>query len=145
MSTNRKCQVCQKEASKKCSRCSLAWYCTVECQRTDWKQHKSVCNSEFQSNQYELHKKAFDAIIEKYNLKTEKRSSEIAELLTNGTDGVNAPEFAEKFGMEVQEAVVFLEWIKVGINFKAQAIDTAKQAGFSDIAKKAKKGGKQKR
>mmetsp|Transcript_23669 Transcript_23669/g.65707 ORF Transcript_23669/g.65707 Transcript_23669/m.65707 type:complete len:140 (-) Transcript_23669:1046-1465(-) len=139
MSVKRKCQACQKEASKKCSRCNLAWYCSVECQKKDWKKHRSVCNSEFQSNQYELHKKAFDAIIEKYNLKTEKRSSEIAELLTNGTDGVNAAEFAEKFGMEVQEAVVFLEWIKVGIDFKTKAIDTAKQAGFNDIHKKVTK------
>lgn len=105
-----------------------------------------MCNSVFQSNQYELHKKAFDTIIEKYNLKTEQKSNEIAELLTNGTDGVNAQQFAEKFGMEVQEAVVFLEWIKVGINFKQTAIDTAKQSGFDDIAKKAeKKKGKKKR
>ena len=105
-----------------------------------------MCNSAFQSNQYELHKKAFDTIIEKYNLKTEEKSNEIAELLTNGTDGVNAQQFAEKFGMEVQEAVVFLEWIKVGINFKQTAIDTAKQSGFDDIAKKSgKKKGKKKR
>jgi len=93
--------------------------------------------SEYQMQQYELHKKAFDTIIEKYNLKTEQKSTEIAELLTNGTDGVNAGEFAEKFGMDVQEAVVFLEWIKVGINFKKTAIDTATKAGFNDIAKKA--------
>lgn len=93
--------------------------------------------SEYQMQQYELHKKAFDTIIEKYNLKTEQKSTEIAELLTNGTDGVNAGDFAEKFGMDVQEAVVFLEWIKVGVNFKKTAVDTATKAGFSDIAKKA--------
>ena len=128
------CQVCGKDASKKCSRCSLAWYCSAECQKKHWKEHKSVCNSEYQSHQYELHKKAFDTIIKKYNLKTEKKSNEIAELLTNGTDAVKAGEFAEKFGMDVQEAVVFLEWIKVGVDFKVQAIDTAKKSGFDDIA-----------
>ncbi len=91
--------------------------------------------SEYQMQQYELHKKAFDTIIEKYNLKTEQKSNEIAELLTNGTDGVNAAAFAEKFGMDIQEAVVFLEWIKVGIKFKQEAIDTAKASGFNNVAK----------
>jgi len=132
----RTCQVCGKESIKKCSRCNLAWYCSPDCQRKHWKEHKPVCNSEYQSHQYEIHKKAFDTIIEKYNLKTEKKSTEIAELLTNGTDAVNAGEFAEKFGMDVQEAVVFLEWIKVGVDFKVQAIDTAKKSGFDGIAGK---------
>jgi hypothetical protein len=82
-------------------------------------------------NQYELHKKAFDAIIEKYNLKTEEKSTEIAELLTtSGENNVTAQQFADQFGMDVQEAVVFLEWVKVGVKFKEQAIDTAKKAGF---------------
>ena len=53
------------------------------------------------------------------------------KLLTNGTDGVSAGDFAEKFGMDVQEAVVFLEWIKVGIKFKTEAVDAAKKSGFS--------------
>lgn len=95
--------------------------------------------SEYQMQQYELHKKAFDAIIEKYNLKTEKKSTEIAELLTHGTDGVNAGEFAAKFGMDVQEAIVFLEWIKVGIKFKQETLDNAKKSGLGDMAKKAAK------
>ena len=86
---------------------------------------------DYQTQQYELHKKAFDTIIDKYNLKTEEKSNEIAELLTNGTDGVSAGDFAEKFGMDVQEAVVFLEWIKVGIKFKTEAVDAAKKSGFS--------------
>ena len=96
-------------------------------------------DSDYQMQQYELHKQAFDRIIEKYNLKTEEKSTQIAELLTNGTDGVNAGEFAGKFGMDVQEAIVFLEWIKVGIKFKQEAVDTARQSGFNDIAKKATK------
>lgn len=86
--------------------------------------------SEFQANQYELHKKAFDAIIEKYNLKTEQKSTEIAELLTSGSE-VTAPKFAAKFGMDVEEAVVFLEWVKVGVKFKEEAVDAAKKSGFA--------------
>ena len=45
--------------------------------------------------------------------------------------GVSAPEFARKFGMSVEEAVVFLEWIKVGIKFKEETLDNAKKAGLS--------------
>ena len=86
-------------------------------------------SSDYQTQQYEMHKKAFDAIIEKYNLKTEQKSTEISELLTSGED-VTAPKFAEKFGMDVEEAVVFLEWIKLGVRFKEQAVDVAKKSGF---------------
>ena len=28
---------------KKCSRCACAWYCSVECQKADWKEHKTRC------------------------------------------------------------------------------------------------------
>ena len=45
--------------------------------------------------------------------------------------GVSAPEFASKFGMSVEEAVVFLEWIKVGIKFKEETLDNAKKAGLA--------------
>ena len=106
--------------------------------------------------QYALHKKEFDRIIAKYKLDAPDKTEDIAELLTNQDSGVSAPAFAEKFGMKVEEAVVFLEWIKgeyqslrclfarkkyppdslflsfpVGIKFKEEAIDTAKKAGLS--------------
>ncbi|KAI9004993.1 hypothetical protein DFJ74DRAFT_402089 [Hyaloraphidium curvatum] len=29
---------------KKCSRCGIAWYCSAECQREDWKAHKPACS-----------------------------------------------------------------------------------------------------
>eukprot|EP00934_Nitzschia_sp_Nitz4_P003371 Nitzschia sp. Nitz4//scaffold77_size91520//10412//10843//NITZ4_004878-RA/size91520-processed-gene-0.105-mRNA-1//-1//CDS//3329557955//3361//frame0 len=125
------CPVCGQDAQKRCSRCNHIWYCSVECQKKHWKKHKPICSSDYQTNQYELHKKAFDAIIEKYNLKTEAKSTEIAELLTSGTN-VTAPQFAEKFGMDVEEAVVFLEWVKVGVKFKEQSIDIAKKTGFAN-------------
>jgi hypothetical protein len=110
----------------------MVWYCSPKCQKQDWKKHKSLCNSEYQMHQHELHKRAFDAIIQKYDLQTEEKSTEIAELLTAGTDKVTAPDFAKTFGMDVEEAVVFLEWIKTGVKFKEHAIDTARKAGFGD-------------
>ena len=70
----------------------------------------------------------------------EEKSTEIANYLTNistssnsggDDDGkVSAPDFANKFGTTIDEAVIFLEWIKVGVKFKEQSIDTAKKAGL---------------
>jgi hypothetical protein len=90
-------------------------------------------------HQYDLHKKAFDAIIEKYNLKTEQQSTEIAELLTSGENTVTPQAFAERFGMDLEEAVVFLEWIKVGVKFREQTTEMAKKSGLGGIAKTAEK------
>ena len=33
------------------------------------------------------------------------------------------------FGMSTPEAVVFLEWIKVGVKFKEDTLDVAKKSG----------------
>ena len=111
----------------------VQWYCSVEHQRSHWKDHKATCNDAFRADQYTLHKQEFDRIIQTYKINSEERSNDIAEFLTQqrGGDGaVSAPEFAEKFGLKVEEAVVFLEWIKVGVEFKETAIDTAKQSGL---------------
>ena len=37
------CSVCSKEGAKKCSRCKTQFYCSKECQKKDWKTHKSIC------------------------------------------------------------------------------------------------------
>eukprot|EP00026_Physarum_polycephalum_P006017 Phypoly_transcript_06057.p1 GENE.Phypoly_transcript_06057~~Phypoly_transcript_06057.p1 ORF type:complete len:614 (+),score=63.59 Phypoly_transcript_06057:59-1843(+) len=45
---NRKCSLVgcnvRDKNLKKCSRCAAAWYCSQECQKKDWPQHKQVCN-----------------------------------------------------------------------------------------------------
>jgi hypothetical protein len=39
------CEVCYKQYNTKiCGRCKKAHYCSVECQRNDWKKHKRRCN-----------------------------------------------------------------------------------------------------
>lgn len=38
-----KCSMCEKETETKCSRCKAKRYCSVECQRKDWKEHKKTC------------------------------------------------------------------------------------------------------
>ena len=115
-----------------CSRCKTVYYCSVEHQKQHWKTHKRICNDAFKADQYTLHKQEFDRIIAKYALNTEEKSEEIAEFLTSkdAENEVSAPGFAEKFGMAVEEAIVFLEWIKVGVKFKEESIDTAKKAGI---------------
>lgn len=77
-------------------------------------------------------KQEFDKIRTKYGLSTPENAEKIANLLadTSANEGVSAPSFAEMFGMSTTEAVVFLEWIKVGIKFKEETLDTAKKAGF---------------
>lgn len=37
------CSVCGKEATTKCSICKKAYYCSKECQKNAWPQHKPVC------------------------------------------------------------------------------------------------------
>jgi len=39
------CFYCEKTTSnlKRCSRCHRVYYCSTECQRSDWSQHKVIC------------------------------------------------------------------------------------------------------
>jgi hypothetical protein len=39
-----KCWGCDSEAAMVCSRCRTARFCSAECQRKAWKQHKEECN-----------------------------------------------------------------------------------------------------
>lgn len=76
-----------------------------------------------------LHKREFDAIVEKYGLRDESKALEIAEFLTSHKgESVSAKEFADLFAMTSEEAVVFLSFIQRGIKFKEQHIDPHKDA-----------------
>eukprot|EP00931_Biecheleriopsis_adriatica_P043023 TRINITY_DN24578_c0_g1_i1.p1 TRINITY_DN24578_c0_g1~~TRINITY_DN24578_c0_g1_i1.p1 ORF type:complete len:163 (-),score=46.68 TRINITY_DN24578_c0_g1_i1:203-691(-) len=39
------CVMCLAPAEKQCSGCRLYWYCTRECQRKHWRNHKDECGS----------------------------------------------------------------------------------------------------
>lgn len=130
------CEVCKKPASSKCSKCKSSWYCGRECQVSAWKSHKQRCKviaaDIAQADSYTIHKREFDRIRTQYGLDTPQNAERIANMLANtgANEGVSAPEFARMFGMSTEEAVVFLEWIKVGVKFKEETLDTAKKAGF---------------
>mmetsp|Transcript_59668 Transcript_59668/g.141886 ORF Transcript_59668/g.141886 Transcript_59668/m.141886 type:complete len:192 (+) Transcript_59668:190-765(+) len=66
----------------------------------------------------------FDRVIKKYKLGS--RSDEIADLLTGGVEGVTKITFkdiADRYGMEMDDAVSFLTWIQAAVNFKEQTLD----------------------
>jgi MYND finger len=158
------CRYCRAVASSKagaallrCSRCRLALYCSAEHQRLDWRDHRRSCNDQYRADQHTLHKREFDRIVKKYGLDSAANAEAISTFLTSSTmsskeeedgppkedgaaplgagGGVSAREFADKFGIDnVQEAVVFLEWINVGVRFKEQTMDAAKRAGFGPPA-----------
>lgn len=38
-----KCNKCGKEGNKRCSKCKKVFYCSIKCQKDDWKDHKVIC------------------------------------------------------------------------------------------------------
>ncbi|KAG6336252.1 hypothetical protein ID866_2829 [Astraeus odoratus] len=43
----KRCEKCKTKGTglKLCARCRVTWYCSVDCQRADWKTHKLNCHS----------------------------------------------------------------------------------------------------
>jgi len=41
----RKCALCKKSGSKRCTGCYFVMYCGAECQRNDWEAHKESCKA----------------------------------------------------------------------------------------------------
>eukprot|EP00892_Ulva_mutabilis_P011907 jgi/Ulvmu1/9089/UM005_0184.1 len=137
------CRLCQKEnATKKCSACKQAWYCNKDCQKAHYKVHKKECaqlaqrgndaggtagsggKMQLQEEEFEALKTNFDHICDKYNLRSEEKSSEIADFLTDSSSAnFDTKAVSEKFGMSMRDANTFLMWIQVGTNFKRDVID----------------------
>ncbi|KZV73600.1 hypothetical protein PENSPDRAFT_648751 [Peniophora sp. CONT] len=43
LSEDRWCERCGKQSTMRCSGCGFAYYCSVECQKNNWKTHKNHC------------------------------------------------------------------------------------------------------
>ena len=42
------CSVCKKSAKKRCTGCKRTWYCSIDCQKRDFKKkHKRLCKEMF--------------------------------------------------------------------------------------------------
>lgn len=39
----KKCTLCKQPAKYKCTGCFLMWYCSAECQKANWEEHKDPC------------------------------------------------------------------------------------------------------
>ncbi|TFK47025.1 hypothetical protein OE88DRAFT_1666851 [Heliocybe sulcata] len=39
----KKCAVCEKRTDNKCAKCKMIFYCSRECQKSQWKKHKPHC------------------------------------------------------------------------------------------------------
>ena len=37
------CRICKKNATKKCGKCKETFYCSLDCQKKDWPDHKTIC------------------------------------------------------------------------------------------------------
>ncbi|KRX01979.1 hypothetical protein PPERSA_07624 [Pseudocohnilembus persalinus] len=91
-----KCNKCQKEASKRCSRCKSVWYCSRECQIGDWPEHKAFCQvktMELQQKQKEKEQqeKQLESNIDIKNIDKQKQPG-IKELDTQNNDYENENE-----------------------------------------------------
>ena len=108
---------------------------TVKAKTTKTKNNAgSSANAEMEEEEVEdeqmkqqiLHKQEFDCIRIKYNLDNPINAERIADMLSSSSSNstaVSAAEFATTFGMQVSEAVIFLEWIMIGVKFKEDVLD----------------------
>lgn len=44
--SKRKC-FCDKDATKHCGKCKAKWYCSADCQKKNWPEHKKTCKEPF--------------------------------------------------------------------------------------------------
>lgn len=59
-----RCFNCERESTKKCSKCKSAWYCSRRCQEADYPRHKLNCGSGKQPKTIETHGQGTDVVHE---------------------------------------------------------------------------------
>jgi hypothetical protein len=65
------CGCCSKFATKKCEKCESVYYCSKDCQRLHWKEHKQLCCITLtKSDDKHYNNKAFLATLLMYSTKS---------------------------------------------------------------------------
>jgi len=65
------CGSCSKFATQKCEKCESVYYCSKECQKLNWKEHKQLCCITLtKSHNKHYNNKAFLATLLMYSLKS---------------------------------------------------------------------------
>lgn len=136
MSQPRNCHFCLKPATSnlRCSRCKNAYYCNQNCQKADWKTHKTYCMMLDEDHQTQMIKEhhrrfsffysfilfsfylfsvSFKEVVARYKLDDPAKADEISQLLTGEEKHIKVEDFAAKYNMEIEDAHTFLSFIQV--------------------------------
>jgi hypothetical protein len=65
---NKFCEVCFKPTQQKCTKCEKVFYCSIRCQKKDWKVHKLICEREVVKD-FEGEKKSLLKLLDIFNTK----------------------------------------------------------------------------
>ena len=84
--SDRACAVCGAVAASKCTRCRKVWYCSKECQRSAWFEHKKTCAVESASEAKGEPNKTAAASAEAAAAEEDDRGEEEPEVEVAGDD-----------------------------------------------------------
>lgn len=71
------CVICRKDATKRCIKCLKSWYCSRECQVSDWKTHKKVCNKVDEKTKMEDPTKLIRTLMDNHHISNDENISGI--------------------------------------------------------------------
>ncbi|GBB96642.1 hypothetical protein RclHR1_00280034 [Rhizophagus clarus] len=104
------CYVCKKSSKTRCNKCHTTYYCSIECQKKDWKEHKKPCRI-LSIN------KIFDETVDE-----ESFDNMLHQLLMNANysmEDLKIPNFGEEYAMKYsheKEQIQFLNRAKLSLN-----------------------------
>ena len=144
------CSVCGEKSAVRCSKCLGAFYCSVPCQKKDWKTHKVICKNA------EKVKKSYEALgwrtVEEIDAKLEedRKLAELGDALGQYNMGLS---YSYGLGVGVDK-VESIKWYRLAANqghvkaqynlgcayFNGDGVDIDKVEGMKWIKLAAKNG-----